>query len=154
MRRASGLAFTCSPSARTGWASAQARVRLGAARRRSPRLSRQPRPARSAGALGRCRGARAPPFRPAHPRAARTRPRPGADDPDGRADVDLAVRDDDLQEDAVGLRLDLLRHLVGVELVERLALRDRVALGLQPADDRPGLHALAQPRELDLGRHR
>ena len=77
----------------------------------------------------------------------------GADDPDRRPDVDLAVRDDDLQQDAVRLGLDLLRHLVGVELEEGLALRDRVSLGLQPAHDRAGLHALAQPWELDLGRH-
>ena len=77
----------------------------------------------------------------------------GADDPDRRPDVDLTVRDDDLQQDAVRLGLDLLRHLVGVELEEGFALRDRVTLGLQPAHDRAGLHALAQPWELDLGRH-
>ena len=52
-----------------------------------------------------------------------------------------------------GLGLDLLRHLVGVELVERLALLDLVALGLEPLDDRAGLHALAEPRELDLASH-
>jgi hypothetical protein len=78
----------------------------------------------------------------------------GSDDPHGRADVDLALPDDDLQQDAVGLRLHLLRHLVRVELVERLALRDGVALRLQPAHDRPGLHALTQARELDLRGHR
>ena len=77
-----------------------------------------------------------------------------ADDRDGRPHVDLAVGDDDLQQDALGVGLDLLRHLVGVELVERLALRDAVALGLQPAHDRAGLHPLAQSRELDLARHR
>ena len=47
-----------------------------------------------------------------------------ADDGDRRPDVDLALRDDDLEQHAVGLRLDLLRDLVRVELVERLALRD------------------------------
>ena len=52
-----------------------------------------------------------------------------------------------------GLGLDLLRDLLRVELVERLALLDRVALGLQPPDDRARLHALAEPRELDLSRH-
>ena len=76
-----------------------------------------------------------------------------ADDPHGGSDVHLTVGDHDLEQDAVGLGLDLLRHLVGVELVERLALRHRVTLGLEPTDDRPRLHALAQARELDLGRH-
>ena len=61
--------------------------------------------------------------------------------------------DDDLEQDAVEVGLDLLRHLVGVELVERLALLDGVALGLEPADDRAGLHALPEPGQLDLGRH-
>jgi hypothetical protein len=76
-----------------------------------------------------------------------------ADDPDRRSDVDFTVGDDDLEEHAVGLRFDLLGHLVRVELVERLALGDGVSLGLQPAHDRPGLHALAEAGELDLGRH-
>ncbi len=35
----------------------------------------------------------------------------------------------------------------------RLALGDRIAFGLQPADDRAGLHALPEPRQLHLGRH-
>ena len=60
----------------------------------------------------------------------------------------------DPQQDARGIGLDLLRHLLGVDLVERLALRDLVSLGLQPADDRRGLHPLAEPGELDLSRHR
>ena len=72
---------------------------------------------------------------------------------DRRADLDLAFGDDDLQQHAVEVRLDLLRDLVGVELVQRLALLDGVALGLQPADDRAGLHALPEPGQLDLGRH-
>ena len=76
-----------------------------------------------------------------------------ADEGDRPPYLDLTRVDDDLQQDAVGLRLDLLRHLVRVELVERLALLDRVALALEPLDDRAGLHPLAQPRELDLGRH-
>ena len=65
----------------------------------------------------------------------------------------LALGDGDPQQHARSLGLDLLRHLVGVELVERLALLDRVALGLEPLDDRAGLHALAEPRELDLASH-
>src|SRR5439155_27149818 len=52
------------------------------------------------------------------------------------------------------LRLDLLRHLVGVELVQRLALLALVALGLEPLHDRAGLHALPEPWQLDLSRHR
>src|SRR6266550_3727209 len=54
---------------------------------------------------------------------------------------------------AGGFRLDLLRHLVGVELVERLAFLDRLALRFEPLHDRPGLHALAEPRQLDFGCH-
>ena len=49
----------------------------------------------------------------------------GADEGDRPADLDLAGGDRDLQQDARRLGLDLLRHLVGVELVERLALGDR-----------------------------
>ena len=77
-----------------------------------------------------------------------------ADHRDGLSDRNLARGDGDLQQDARGLGLDLLGHLVGVELVERLALLDGVALALEPADDRARLHALAEPRELDLVRHR
>ena len=77
-----------------------------------------------------------------------------ADEGNRAADLDLAGGDDDLQQHAVGLGLDLLGDLVGVELVERLALLDRLALALQPLDDRAGLHPLAEPRKLDLGRHR
>ena len=76
-----------------------------------------------------------------------------ADEGDRPPHLDLAGVDDDLQQDAVGLGLDLLGHLVRVQLVERLALLDRLALALQPLDDRAGLHPLAQPRQLDLGRH-
>src|SRR5919198_167725 len=77
-----------------------------------------------------------------------------ADDGDGGADIGLALGDGDLEQDAGGLGLDLLGHLVGVELVERLALFDCVALRLEPLDDRPGLHALPEARKLDLVRHR
>ena len=42
--------------------------------------------------------------------------------------------------------VDLLRHLLGVELVEGLALLDGLTLGLEPAHDRAGLHPLAEPR--------
>ena len=77
-----------------------------------------------------------------------------ADDRDPLADCDLrTLLGENLEERPARLGLDLLGHLVGVELVERLALLDRVALGLQPADDRPGLHALAEPREADLNCH-
>ena len=69
--------------------------------------------------------------------------------PDGH----LSLGDGDLEEDARRVRLDLLRHLVGVDLVEGLALLDRVALVLQPLRDGAGLHPLAQPRQLDLRRH-
>jgi hypothetical protein len=57
------------------------------------------------------------------------------DDGDRRADLDLALGDDDLDEPPVHLRLDLLGHLVGVELVQRFALLHRVSFGLQPAHD-------------------
>ena len=78
-----------------------------------------------------------------------------ADDRDRLADLDLlALAGQDLEQDARGVGLDLLGHLLRVELVERLALLDLVALGLQPAHDRPGLHALAEPRKRDLARHR
>src|SRR6266540_365858 len=49
--------------------------------------------------------------------------------------------------------LDLLRHLVRVELVERLALLDGLAFRLQPLDDRSRLHALPEPGKLDLSCH-
>ena len=77
-----------------------------------------------------------------------------ADDGDRLADLDLlAFAGQDLEQDARGVGLDLLGHLLRVELVERLALLDLVALGLQPAHDRPGLHALAEPRKRDLVGH-
>src|SRR5207248_3521891 len=74
-------------------------------------------------------------------------------DRDRRAHVGVAFCDRDLEQDAGGLGLDLLGHLVGVELVERLALLDLVALGLEPLDDRPGLHALAETREFHFVSH-
>src|SRR6266545_3849037 len=76
--------------------------------------------------------------------------------PDGRdrlSDLDRALGDSDLQQDAGCVGLDLLRDLVRVELVERLAFLDLVALGLEPLDDRPGLHPLPEPRQLDLSCH-
>ncbi len=67
---------------------------------------------------------------------------------DPLADLDLlTLLGEDLEKRSARVGLDLLGHLVGVELVERFALLDGVALGLQPADDRPGFHALAQPRK-------
>ena len=74
-----------------------------------------------------------------------------ADDRDPLADLDLlALAGEDLQQDAARVRLDLLRDLVRVELVERLALLDRVPFGLEPADDRAGLHALPEPRQAHI----
>ena len=71
-----------------------------------------------------------------------------------RPDRHLALVDEDLQEDAADVGLHLLRDLVGVELVQRLALLHLIALRLQPADDRPRLHALAEPGQRDLLSHR
>src|SRR5919108_3595759 len=77
-----------------------------------------------------------------------------ADDRDPLADLDLlALAGEDLEQHAARVGLDLLGHLLGVELVERLALLDAVALLLQPADDRAGLHALAEPRQRHLRGH-
>ncbi len=77
-----------------------------------------------------------------------------ADHGDRLPDLDLlAFLREDLEEDAAGLGLDLLGHLLGVELVERIALLNLVPLRLQPADDRARLHALAETRERDLAAH-
>src|SRR5262249_37671778 len=76
-----------------------------------------------------------------------------ADEGDRRPDGHLALGDGDLQQDAGRLGLDLLRDLVRVEFVERIALLHGVAFGLQPLDDRPRLHSLPEPRDLDLSRH-
>jgi hypothetical protein len=76
-----------------------------------------------------------------------------ADEAERRADGDLAFPDGDLQERPAHVRLDLLRHLLRVQLVEEVALLDRVPFGLQPFDDRPRLHPLAEPRQLDGARH-
>src|SRR6185503_19808680 len=77
-----------------------------------------------------------------------------ADPRDRLADRRLTLGLRDLQQHAGEVRLDLLRDIVRIELVERLALLDALALGLQPLDDRAGLHALPEARELDLGGHR
>ena len=74
-----------------------------------------------------------------------------ADDRDPLADLDLlALAGEDLQQDAARVGFDLLGDLVRVELVERLALLDRVPFRLEPADDRAGLHALPEPREAHI----
>ncbi len=88
---------------------------------------------------------RAGPFRDGLPRL--------ADVGDRGADRHLALGDDDLQQHAGRLRLDLLRHLVGVELEQRLTLLHLIALGDEPADDRSCLHPLAQPGKDDLASH-
>ena len=51
------------------------------------------------------------------------------------------------------VRLDLLRHLVGVDLEERLALLRPCHLRTSATCDRSGLHALAEARQLDLVGH-
>ncbi len=77
-----------------------------------------------------------------------------ADDGDRLADLDLvAFAGQDPEQDSRSVGLHLLRDLLGVELVERLPLLDLVALGLEPLDDRPGLHALPEARERDLVGH-
>src|SRR5581483_3783062 len=73
-----------------------------------------------------------------------------ADPGDGAADRRLAFRHRDLEQHAAEVGLDLLRHLVGVHLEQRLALPHALALRLEPARDRPRLHALAQPWQLHL----
>ena len=73
---------------------------------------------------------------------------------DRLADRDLARLDGDLQQDAARLGFDLLRRLVGVDLEQRLALLDAVALRLQPLDDRARLHPLPEARQLHLTAHR
>ena len=50
----------------------------------------------------------------------------------------------------VGVRVEHDRRLVGLDLGERLALRDAVAVLLEPADDRALLHRVRQPRHHDL----
>src|SRR5262249_14196354 len=77
-----------------------------------------------------------------------------ADHRDRPPHLDLAALNGDLQQHSGCVRFDLLRHLVRVELVERLALLDLVAFGLQPLDDRPRLHPLSEARKLDLSRYR
>jgi hypothetical protein len=59
-----------------------------------------------------------------------------ADDRDRLADLDLLTFvGEDLEQHAARVGLDLLRHLFGVELVQRLALLHLLALGLEPLDD-------------------
>ena len=80
-----------------------------------------------------------------------------ADEGDRAADLDLAGVDDDLEQDAVGLGLDLLRHLVRVELVERLALLDRLeVVGAPEFDVAPrdtGVHRAARAAGQSGGAH-
>src|SRR6188472_1004524 len=77
-----------------------------------------------------------------------------ADHRDPLADLDLlTLAREDLQEHAARVGLDLLRDLVRVELVERLALFDLVPFRLEPADDRSRFHALPEPRKRDVSRH-
>src|SRR5205823_2518443 len=58
-----------------------------------------------------------------------------ADHRDRRPDRHLTFWHRDLQQHPREIGLDLLGDLVGVQLVERLALLDRVPLLLEPLDD-------------------
>ena len=66
---------------------------------------------------------------------------------------DLALRDEDPRDDARGRRRDLDRRLVGLDLDERLVLRDLLALGDEPARDLAFRQALAEVRQLELVGH-
>ena len=57
-----------------------------------------------------------------------------------------AVVDEDLLEHAGALRLVDDRRLVGLDLDERLALRDRIARPLQPLQDGRLLHRVGEAR--------
>src|SRR5207302_1250431 len=72
----------------------------------------------------------------------------GDDGADGRA---FALRDHDLAQLSGGVGLDLDVGLVALDLDQRFALLDLVALFLQPAQDLAGLHRVRQPRHLDAG---
>jgi hypothetical protein len=67
-----------------------------------------------------------------------------ADIPDRREDRDLGlVGHEDPEQDTRRRSLDVEVDLLGLDLDDRLALRDRVALGLEPLLDDPGLEVLA-----------
>ncbi len=76
-----------------------------------------------------------------------------ADHRDRLPDGHLAGLDRNLEQDTGNVGLHLLGHLVGVELVKRLAALHAVSDRLQPLDDRPGLHALPEARKLDVASH-
>ena len=68
-----------------------------------------------------------------------------------RADRDgLAVLGGDLGEHAGGRRRHLDRHLVGLELDQRLVDRDRIARLLEPLADRRLGHRFAERRNADF----
>ena len=118
IRRASGDAFTRSPACRGGGR----RVLVTASEPAPRRLARLDGSgvAGSASAPGPAGGAAAgaPPLPLARRRELETSSPSVPITATVVPDLDLALRDDDLEQDAVGLRLDLLCHLVGVELVE------------------------------------
>ena len=62
----------------------------------------------------------------------------------------LVLTDRDLAEHAVDLGLVHDRGLVGLDLDERLALRDRIARLLEPAQDDGLLHRVREPRHHDV----
>ena len=75
-------------------------------------------------------------------------------DRDDRADGHLgALRDADGGERSAGGRLDLDRHLVGLDLEQRLALCHRLAVLLEPAQDLAGLLGHAERRHDHVSRH-
>src|SRR3954469_7561848 len=85
------------------------------------------------------------------PGALRRRAAALADARDDLADREgRALVGDDLER-AVGVRLVGHRRLVGLDLDELFALRDVVALRLQPLEDRALLHGVGQARHRDVG---
>ncbi len=66
---------------------------------------------------------------------------------------DVALRDPDARDEAGGRRRDLDRRLVGLDLDERLVLRDLVPLRDEPAGDLPFGQSLAEIRQLELVPH-
>src|SRR5581483_5404864 len=63
----------------------------------------------------------------------------------------VALRRPDAAEDAVGRRLDLDRHLVGLDLHQRLALRHLLAVRAEPAQELSRLLRHSERRHYHLG---
>ena len=130
--------------------------RAGRARHRAERTRRRMHAGRRVGGRPRRCGRRGDGLRrqpalrarTAHPR------RPPAWPAARRPATSAALRRGDRSQHAGGRRGDLHRHLVGLQLDQRLVGRDRVAVVLHPARDGGGGDAFAQRGHLDLGRHR